>query len=783
TQSYYKGDTVTLNSTIYDNGSVIIDPVVNWQNNSDIILSNEINTTWVIPDDYVLGINEIIINATRNYFTNGTNSTNITIFGKSNVNITEPIIDIMNRGNNNLTCKVYDNDTNEGIENYPVDFWIFNESSMELIDNKSEVLTDTNGVSKYLWNSIFKEVGDYILKCNISDNSTLYYNTTIFQKNKTINLDDYLPPNITFNLIESADNTPFLNLTFDEDVNCTYKTDYDPATYVQFNDTVKETQKSQNIPEQNITYIQLSNKRYTEIEHYDYKNSNHTIYVNCSDNNNNYNATNYSFTIKPLIRDKVFYEEDSEININITLEKSGLVIATNFSVIDSGYNITHNESIIDWADGNYTISYNISLGNTRSNGQYRVYVIANDSGVVTANRSMYLYYHKTDNWNGDDIDDIFLCKGFSIGYYFDETGCNWLADMDTAKSRRIAQTKLSTGSFEGYNCYDDIDNDGDLMVDCADPDCQEIYYDCRNNMSISSAILLDDPCVNNVCTFCLGGAQDANGICTTSTGSTIKYLNYVKPGNWFKVMFEKENVINKRVSVRVENIYELFNATNSTTTIEQIDIKELGNCTGGELCTIVTATNGTNNITQNDLSEIISIKIPGTVGDGNYSNISVSQSIGGDVVSAVTLAYTYVSSSAIVNEGEKSEYCNDTIDNDLNRKYDCSSNSNTWDVSCNNTVVSFGGFSGTCELGFENTCNDTFDNDRNGTYDCYDINCNTSIGNNNENLCNYRVETDCTDGFDNDGYQLKDCEKNTILATDNFYIFDNPPGIWNYYTS
>ena len=221
--------------------------------------------------------------------------------------------------------------------------------------------------------------------------------------------------NIT-GLSKVFDNSPEFNLTTSEECNCTYRTDYNPAAYTLM-DATNGFNHTQVMPDQNMSYV-LVGGQYSYVQHKSYINGNHTLYLNCTDTAGASNTTSLNFTIYFPLRDKVFYRDTDRLMINVTYQKPGLQVSVNLSVIDSGYNTTHNETVTDKGDGNYTIEYNISAGNSRANGQYKVYVIANDSGVQTSNTSTYLHLHNT--WEWSDVNDALTCRGGNPGYYFDE---------------------------------------------------------------------------------------------------------------------------------------------------------------------------------------------------------------------------------------------------------------------------------------------------------------------------------------------------------------------------
>ncbi|NOR85013.1 hypothetical protein GQ473_02760, partial [archaeon] len=544
-------------------------------------------------------------------------------------------------------------------------------------------------------------------------------------------------PNITITLSQKVfDDSPDFSVETDEDANCTYKTDYNPLTYTLM-DVSNGLNHNQTIPTQNVTYIS-TNGKYNYIQHHDYMNGNHTLFVNCTDMVGSVSLKQQNFVIKTPIRDRVFYQEGNKIILNLILNKTGLDLSVNFSKLDSGYNNSNNESVTDLGGGNYSIEYNVSSGNTYSNSHNLVYVIVNDSGIVSSNTTIYIPYQKQTSWSWDDVNDVLTCRGGNPGWYFDEVNCNWDADVNFAN-------KKNAGAPREEQCEDGLDNDGDGKTDCVDTDCQAIFYTCRENAGIDMAITLYDPCVNNVCDISLGG-------------TIIHFLQKVKPGEYFRARFVQNNLVDKAVLLQINNITENFTLSDVNTTIVQLPTK-ITSSTSVTSRSYTPDGESSNDTFTGNLKEYIGVRIPN---DGSLVGVYDTQEFvrsidDDDSIQRSTYLFN-VDFSAIVNESDGgSDYCNDTIDNDLNGFVDCALNN--WDVSCNNTIVWFGGISGFCELGGELNCTDGFDNDRNGIADCADIACDTKIGNstNATHTCQFGFETNCVDDFDNDGDTFTDC--------------------------
>lgn len=145
------------------------------------------DTHWTIPFTQPLGIRTITAEVTGNYYFTSSDLVSIYIYGYSNVSefdysssgcdgtlcFAESIID--------LACYIRDANTTKGIYNYSVDFY----DNATLINTNGSIYTDSLGVARYSWKSS-SVYGNHTISCNISDSSSLYYNTTSQDSNYTI---------------------------------------------------------------------------------------------------------------------------------------------------------------------------------------------------------------------------------------------------------------------------------------------------------------------------------------------------------------------------------------------------------------------------------------------------------------------------------------------------------------------------------------------------------------------------------------------------------------------
>jgi len=165
-----------------------------------------VNFTWITTGrPRVIGW--IIYANDTNGYTNGTNNPsgtyqgNFTMWGWSNITWTSPSGSVS--GIVALTCFVNDtNTTGSGpIGNYTVNFYNRTSSTESLLGTN---YTNSYGYAVYYWNTAGLTAGStYYPKCNITSNSTLYYNVSeYYQANTTITIDT--PPTYSLNSTNST---------------------------------------------------------------------------------------------------------------------------------------------------------------------------------------------------------------------------------------------------------------------------------------------------------------------------------------------------------------------------------------------------------------------------------------------------------------------------------------------------------------------------------------------------------------------------------------------------
>ncbi|NOR84864.1 hypothetical protein GQ473_01995, partial [archaeon] len=175
------GDAVNLKS-ITKNPLIPITPdTAKWYNTTSKLNPTDIdeNYTWTIPSGHSLGSEIIKVNVTKTDYTSDEKNITLYVWGWSNISWQSPAS--MNNYSQSVTvpliCNVFDNFTSGGIENYPVSFYIENETETWYLGSNISVST---GNVTYNWfvDSAVYSAGLYYPKCNMTDNSTLYYNVS-----------------------------------------------------------------------------------------------------------------------------------------------------------------------------------------------------------------------------------------------------------------------------------------------------------------------------------------------------------------------------------------------------------------------------------------------------------------------------------------------------------------------------------------------------------------------------------------------------------------------------
>jgi len=269
--------------------------------------------------NYGIGPFNITANFSGNQnYTASYDSHTLTVWGWSNISWTSPDFGIYVIGNIiTLNCSVLDANTSVSVSNYPVYFYNQTETESSLIGMN---LTDSSGYAFYNWNTSGAAEGTYYPKCNITDNSTIYYNASEdYQDNTTVNLTANEPPQIwnlavrdsDDNVITQTQPARYVNITVNvTDVN-------DNIDYVEGNFTMSNgTMVYANFtPVSNSLY----NYNWTYLVPIDTPNGTALINVSAYDTNGVGNSTNTTLTITT-------YAELSLTNtpVNFSIQNPGI---------------------------------------------------------------------------------------------------------------------------------------------------------------------------------------------------------------------------------------------------------------------------------------------------------------------------------------------------------------------------------------------------------------------------------------------------------------------------
>ena len=203
---FHKTETTWLNSSTVDENDQQVTPTVTWYNSTHQIASGE-NTTWQIPAGHSVGEELIRADSTKQYYHSDSKNITVYIWGWSNVTWISPDDGSYQQNQDvELVCLVRDVNSSQGIPNYPVNFY----NDTTFIGTN---FTDNDGYASYTWNTD-SLIGTISLKCNITDNSTLYYNASSeYEDNTTIAIDT-IPP-----ILENETRWHAENINYNETIN------------------------------------------------------------------------------------------------------------------------------------------------------------------------------------------------------------------------------------------------------------------------------------------------------------------------------------------------------------------------------------------------------------------------------------------------------------------------------------------------------------------------------------------------------------------------------------
>ncbi|MGC9310092.1 MAG: DUF2341 domain-containing protein [Candidatus Aenigmatarchaeota archaeon] len=186
---FHRGDTATLTSTTRDElGSLVTPSTAIWYNSTSQIASGE-DTSWTIPVSNPLGPQDIKINVSKALYSSDEENVTLVVWGWSNLSMISPSGGNHSSGSTvTVNCSVTDRNTSARIANYPVYFYYKN-STEGTYHTIGTSLSDSDGIATYGWNTGGLPIGSYEIRCNLTHNSTIYYNkTSMYWDNTTITL-------------------------------------------------------------------------------------------------------------------------------------------------------------------------------------------------------------------------------------------------------------------------------------------------------------------------------------------------------------------------------------------------------------------------------------------------------------------------------------------------------------------------------------------------------------------------------------------------------------------
>ncbi|NOQ55827.1 MAG: DUF87 domain-containing protein, partial [Nanohaloarchaea archaeon] len=180
-----KNTTTSFNTTVFDDcDNNILDASVSWYNSTPILLGTGYNVSWNIPLNYTKGPETIITNSTRQYYDYGFNTTDVLVYGFSEISKILPLnlSSYLAGYDVPVQCIVIDANTTENLTDYNVSFYkndVFQSSN----------LTDLNGTALWMWVTDSEPYGWYNISCKISNDDTLYYTPAVSYANTTVRVN------------------------------------------------------------------------------------------------------------------------------------------------------------------------------------------------------------------------------------------------------------------------------------------------------------------------------------------------------------------------------------------------------------------------------------------------------------------------------------------------------------------------------------------------------------------------------------------------------------------
>ena len=356
----HEQEKLNLNSTLSDScGSPTKSYSIKWFFIGIGTCSGEVgsggNTTYNLDPSCTPRSQTILANVSGNLYNIDKDNVSIYIYGWSRIDMITPTYGSnINRsevgGLIEIICFVDDaNASVLAIEEYPVNFWYKNQTSSNYMKIGTN-LTNTSigpggGYAKIFWNLTVPD-GNYTLKCNITDNSTLLYNTSIPEdvsdNVKVFGNPDIIPP--TFLYVNAYSAELYDNVTIEARIKDFYSVDK-VWLNITFPNTSTFVFNMKNTSSDLSDSIWNASLNLTEIWDYDF-----VIYANDTSNNTN-STTGWFEVYLPLkFLGNTVDANGNNVSVKFIFYKNGTKqiihqFSTNASV--SEYNFTIHKRIYD----------------------------------------------------------------------------------------------------------------------------------------------------------------------------------------------------------------------------------------------------------------------------------------------------------------------------------------------------------------------------------------------------------------------------------------------------
>jgi|GEM_PF-7133161 len=433
------------------------------------------------------------------------------------------------------------------------------------------------------------------------------------------------------------------------------------------------------------------------------------------------------------------------VSKNITSQ----VFFTNTTI---GYNLKSSDSI------------NTTLGGTTDNWiPWRIDRCGIYTGAlvpIIGNTTKWRIHVHPISWTTGDIANAVNSKSAANMYFQNTIKGDNRGDITFAVSMKVGAT------VETY-CHDNIDNDGDGLKDCADPDCFGITYGCLPKQSFANASISYSPSGSHGTLALNIPSGDIASATTSATtfNTNVQYTMHNMPNGTMKIRFNRWG-LSKTATIFVDGLPD----------IKQVNKYAPGNSASLGKMIYFLDKNGdpqaVDRLNQSDSYQnrvaLRSYLSGGTEIDNLDTVINISfanpHAIDMSQGHILTLTFNYVEGSNVYEEKMNiTVYFDDkTYNSGLGNRWNSSNekentiqvNGTTW-KACNDTKN--GDFNFLNCAGNEQYCFDQ------SSYDCYDPTCNMQRGPSAWNaytgqwttgLCGYYKENQtasmCFDGYNND---------------------------------